>query len=64
MSKRRRPSMGHKQKMNGLEVDVVYARGLYCSLKNNPNVVAFAKKAMNKRERSKSRAMSRSWDVL
>ena len=36
---------------NGLEVDVRYGRKLYCYLKNNSNIVKFAKKCMNKRFR-------------
>lgn len=44
--------MGRKQKLiDGDEQDVVYARGLYCYLRNNNKLVKFIKRKMNKRMR-------------
>lgn len=36
---------------NGMEQDVVYARKLYCYLKNRPKTVKFAKRSINRRRR-------------
>lgn len=36
---------------NGFEQDVVYARKIYSYLKNNPSLVKFVKRTMNKRFR-------------
>ena len=44
--------MGRKQKLiDGLEVDVLYARKQYCYLCNNNKIVKYAKHKMNKRLR-------------
>jgi hypothetical protein len=48
--------MGHHDKMiNGLEVDAILARKLYCYLQNNSSLVKFAKRSINKRSRSKAK---------
>ena len=39
-------------KSAGIEQDVVYGRKCYAYLKNNPKLVKFAKRAINKRIRS------------
>jgi hypothetical protein len=38
-------------KSAGMEQDVVYWRNVYAYLKNNPKLVKFAKRAINKRIR-------------
>ena len=44
--------MGRKQKLvDGLEEDVIYARKIYCYLKNTPSIVKWAKRKLNKRWR-------------
>jgi hypothetical protein len=37
--------------INGIEQDVTYARKIYCVLRNNPKLVKFIKRQMNKRFR-------------
>jgi hypothetical protein len=45
-------SMGIKQKLiKGIEYDVIYAKRLYCYLKNNNKLVRYVKKQMRKRRR-------------
>lgn len=44
--------MGRKQKLiDGLEEDVIYARKIYCYLKNRSSIVKWAKRKLNKRWR-------------
>ncbi len=40
---------------NGLEYDVIYGKGIYCYLHNNPSIVKFVKRKMNKRFRRKAK---------
>lgn len=44
-----------RKTVDGLEQDVVYARGLYCYLANNSALVKFTKRKINKRERREGR---------
>lgn len=48
--------MGRRRTANGLENDVKYSRRIYCYLANNPSIVGFAKRSMNKRERRAGKA--------
>jgi hypothetical protein len=45
--------MGHKSWFlrNGDEYDAIYARHMYCYLKNRPKIVKLCKRRINKRER-------------
>lgn len=48
--------MAHRDKLKtGLEVDVIYARKIYCYLSNNTKLVKFAKNAINRRSRYEAR---------
>lgn len=44
---------------NGLEVDAIYGRRLYCYLKNRPKIVKFAKRCINKRIRKDGKSQIR-----
>lgn len=37
--------------IDGLEYDVICAKGVYCYLRNNPSIVRYTKRKINKRER-------------
>lgn len=41
--------------INGLEEDVIYARDIYCYTANNPSIVKFVKRQINKRDRRKAK---------
>lgn len=41
--------------INGLEQDVIYARNIYCYTANNPSLVKWVKRKMNKRFRRKAK---------
>lgn len=42
---------------SGLEQDVIYARDIYCYLKNNSSIVKFVKRLLNKRLRKKGKIL-------
>jgi len=48
--------MGHKDKLkSGMEFDVIFARKIYCYLKNNYKLIKYVKKSINRRNRQNSR---------
>ena len=48
--------MGHKDILkNGLEVDVICARNIYCYLANNSKLKSYAKNCINRRDRRKAK---------
>jgi len=45
--------MGHKSKLaNGLEVDAILARRIYCYLQNNTKLIRYVKRCISKRNRA------------
>ena len=50
-----RQSYRKRKLINGLEVDVVFARQIYKYLDNDSSLVKFAKKCINKRERKQAK---------
>jgi len=48
---------GRKQKLKtGAEYDLLYAKSLYCYLRNNNNAVRKIKRGMNRRQRRENNA--------
>ena len=48
--------MSHKDKLKtGMEVDVIFARRLYCYLHNNSKLIRYVKTSINRRNRQKAR---------
>jgi hypothetical protein len=44
--------MGHREKLiDGLEVDYIFARNMYCYLVNNPKLKKYTKRKISKRIR-------------
>lgn len=53
--------MGHKSWFlrNGDEHDAIYARHMYCYLKNRPKIVKLCKRRINKRERKYNKELGK-----
>lgn len=47
--------MGHKEKLKGVEVDVIFKRHVLRYLKNIPGIVRFGKRSINRRNRQQAR---------
>ncbi|WP_423129723.1 hypothetical protein [Gaoshiqia sp. Z1-71] len=47
--------MGHKGKLKGVEIDVIFERHILCYLKNIPGIVKFGKRSINRRNRRQSK---------
>ena len=42
---------------SGLEQDAIYARHIYCYLRNHPQIIKFVKRKLNKRFRKKGKIL-------
>lgn len=47
--------MGHKDKLKGIEIDVVFERHILCYLKNIPGITRFGKRSINRRNRKQAK---------
>ena len=48
--------MGTRQKLKtGMEVDFIFARSIYCYLKNNRGIKKFIKKTLSRRRRQEAK---------